>query len=299
MSAGEMGVPGLPEPALGGQAGPEMPPEPAPERVSLPPMPPPAEIPPTRPAEPEQVQPPGTAADAPLPVDDAPAPVPEPEGPAGEPGELAILGVDPGRRWTAAVLRQGDRALHGWTIGPVDEDGRPSPAAVDNVHDLMAWARYMARILDEIESTMSAHAQATGQRAVLAVEVAVPPRGRQIALADWLVPRQIVAGLLSFDPNLILIPPDKHGARRPVERCYPPELWPAKGRTGGRPASWGPSEARRGERDHERAAFDVAGAAAALLAAAPPEDPVRPDSPEDAETYGDPYGGGTYGQAPA
>jgi hypothetical protein len=191
--------------------------------------------------------------------------------------EVAVLGIDPGRRWTAGVLRVGAAAVHGWTIGPVDEQGQPSPTAADNVHDLKAWARYMARLVDLIEATVAQHQAAGGGRVHLACEVVIPPGGR-IALADWLIPRQIVAGLLTFDPAMTLVRPDAHGKAhydrdgrgrlvraRPVTAHYPSELWPAKGRAGGRPDSWGPNEARRGERDHERAAFDVAGAAAQLL----------------------------------
>ncbi|MEQ4725008.1 hypothetical protein [Nonomuraea sp. B19D2] len=192
-------------------------------------------------------------------------------------GAVAVLGIDPGRRWTAGVLRQEAEAVHGWTIGPVDASGRPSAAAADNVHDLAAWARYMARLIDVVEATLQQHRDAGGGPVRLACEVVLPPGGR-IALADWLIPRQIVAGLLAYDPNLLLIRPDGHGKRhydrdgsgrlvraRPVNANYPPAFWPAKGERGGRPASWGPCEARRGERDHERAAYDIAGAALAQL----------------------------------
>ncbi|RJL19281.1 hypothetical protein D5H75_40530 [Bailinhaonella thermotolerans] len=179
-------------------------------------------------------------------------------------GPVAVLGIDPGRRWTAAVLRVGAAAVYGWTLGPVDEAGRPAPAAADNVHDLAAWARYMARIIDAIETTIERHRELGGGPVRLAVEVVVPPGGR-IALADWLIPRQVVAGVLAYDPHAVLIRPGGHGRARPVTEAYPPELWPARGGTGGRPPAWGPCEARRGERDHERAAYDIAGAAAALL----------------------------------
>jgi hypothetical protein len=192
--------------------------------------------------------------------------------------DIAVLGVDPGRRWTAGVLRVGPAALHGWTVGPVDDKGVPSPSAVDNVHDLRAWARYMARVVDTIEATAEQYRAAGGDRVFLACEVVTPPGGR-IALADWLIPRQVVAGLLAYDPSVLLIRPADHGKAhydrgadgrlvraRPVSANYPPELWPTKGKAGGRPSTWGPIESRRGERDHERAAYDVAGAGAELLA---------------------------------
>src|SRR5690606_11315554 len=146
--------------------------------------------------------------------------------------------------------------------GPVDAEGGPAASAVDDVDDVAAWARYMRRVLDAVERTVDR----AGGPVALACEVTVPPSGRRIALADWLVPRQILAGLLAYDPGTVLIRTAAHGRRRPVESHYPPELWPARGGRGGRPASWGPNEARRGERDHERAAWDIAGAGAAVLA---------------------------------
>lgn len=192
----------------------------------------------------------------------------------------AVVGIDPGRRWTAGVLRVDADAVHGWTVGPVDAAGRPAPTASDNVHDLAGWARYMERVLTMVEATLERHQAAGGERPHVAVEVAVP-RGGRIALADWLVPRQIVAGLLAWDPDVLLVAPARHGRAHYAEdergrlvrtgtvaQHYPPALWPAKGHTGGRPASWGPLEARRGERDHERAAFDIAGAGAVMLAEA-------------------------------
>lgn len=178
----------------------------------------------------------------------------------------AVLGLDPGRRWTAGVLRVGDCPLYGWTVGPVDAEGHPDPAGADDVHDVAAWGRYMRRLLDVIERTVERHQGAGGGPVHLAVEVIVPPAGRRIALADWLVPRQIVAGLVAFDPNTLLIRTDAHGRRRPVEEHYPAAFWPARGGRGGRPADWGPNEARRGERDHERAAWDIAGAGLRVLA---------------------------------
>lgn len=175
----------------------------------------------------------------------------------------AVLGIDPGRRWTAAVLRVGDRPVDGWTLGPVAPDGSPDPTATDDAHDVAGFARYQARILDAVETTVERHRAVTGP-VWLACEVIVPPGGRRIAIADWLIPRQLLAGLLAYDPGMILIRANQHGKRDIAE--YPPELRPRRGGQGGRPTTWGVNEARRGERDHERAAFDVAGAAAVVLA---------------------------------
>ncbi|WP_157429802.1 hypothetical protein [Actinomadura oligospora] len=172
-----------------------------------------------------------------------------------------VLGIDPGRRWTAGVVRLGDEALYGWTVGPVDESGRLSPAAVDNVVDMAAFGRYLIRVMGEIQ-TSARHAP--GGRIKLACKVITPPVGR-ITLAAWLIPRQVVAGVLGFAPDTMLIRPDGHGKRRPVTEHYPTALWPACGPRRNRPATWGPCEAPRGERDHERAAYDIAGVAAGLL----------------------------------
>ncbi|MEU8347840.1 hypothetical protein AB0C74_39600, partial [Spirillospora sp. NPDC048832] len=140
--------------------------------------------------------------------------------------------------------------------------GQPDAAAADDVHDVAAWGRYMRRVLDMVEATTDR----AGGPVYLACEVIVPPGGRRIALADWLIPRQLCAGLVAYDPGAVLIRANNHGKRRPLNVHYPPEFWPRGSTSGGRPASWGPNEARRGERDHERAAWDVAGAALRVLA---------------------------------
>jgi hypothetical protein len=191
---------------------------------------------------------------------------------AGE-SAVAVLGIDPGRRWTAGVLRVGGEAVHGWTLGPVTEDGRPDPSAVDDVYGpgaLVAFGLYAARVLDAIEDTMGR--APGGGRVMLACEIAEPRPGGRIPLADWLVPRQLCAAIVAYDTRTVMIRPGGYGLAHKAVRDgriqdhYPAALWPARGRTGGRPASWGPCEARRGERDHERAAYDIAGAAARKLA---------------------------------
>ena len=177
--------------------------------------------------------------------------------------QVAVLGVDPGRKWTAGVLRVGEAAVDGWTVGPVTPKGVLDASAIDNIDDIESWGRYMRRILDLIEATVDSHRAAGGGPVHLAVEMVVPPGGRRIALADWLIPRQVVAGLITYDPNVVLVHPDGHGKHRPVAEHYPPQLQPFRpGTPAGRPPTWGPCEARRGERDHERAAYDVAGVAA-------------------------------------
>ncbi|WP_157252793.1 hypothetical protein [Nonomuraea typhae] len=115
------------------------------------------------------------------------------------PAGPAVLGIDLGRRWTAAVVRAGDRALHGWTLGPRDARGAPAP--LHDPYDLAAWARYHGRIRDAVDQTLHR-----------------------------------------------------------------------------RPDHWGPCEARRGERDHERAAYDIAGAGPRILRARAEEHATGPSA---------------------
>ncbi|MDL4817211.1 hypothetical protein [Actinomadura opuntiae] len=159
------------------------------------------------------------------------------------------------------MLRLGAEALYGWTVGPVDVSGQPSPSTADNVHDLAAFGRYMARVVQAIEESRR---RAPGGAMTVACRVVMPPFGSQIPLADRLIPRQIAAGVLGRELSAMLVRADHHGNRRPIKEHYPPELRPTKGPTGGRPGTWGPCEARRGERDHERAAHDIAGGASCL-----------------------------------
>jgi len=191
------------------------------------------------------------APSTPVPSTSAPAPLP-------------VIGIDPGARWTAAVLRIGDHPVYGWTYGPVNRLGELDPAALSNPDDWAAFGRYAGRVLDALGQLVTdAERRHGGVRiAVEALNVPVGWRsvghGRynRLPLADWLTPCRMVAAVLGAYPDARLVLPDQLG-RRPAED-YPREL------RGPRPADWGPGEARRGERDHERAAYDVAGLAAAM-----------------------------------
>ncbi|MGH3737267.1 MAG: hypothetical protein ACRDT6_16870 [Micromonosporaceae bacterium] len=174
--------------------------------------------------------------------------------------DLAVVGVDPGSRWTAGVLRVGDAALWGWTLGPLNHAG--TPAAIANADDVEALSRYADRIADMIERTIEYAGAAGHQRVRVAIEAARVPIGyaggrrTRIALVDWLTPRCVGLALRGAYPDARWVLPDRHG-RRPRE-AYPVEL------RGARPPHWPPCEARKGERDHERAAYDVAGVGAGL-----------------------------------
>lgn len=177
---------------------------------------------------------------------------------------LAVIGIDPGARWTAAVLRIGDHPVHGWTYGPVNRIGELDAAALANPDDWAAFSRYAGRILDALGQLVTEAEQHHGAVRVAIEAMHVPVgwlsvahgRYNRLPLVDWLIPTRMVAAVLGAYPDARLVPPDKLG-RRPAED-YPREL------RGPRPADWGPGEARRGERDHERAAYDVAGLAATM-----------------------------------
>jgi hypothetical protein len=174
----------------------------------------------------------------------------------------------------------GDDAVYGWTLGPVDEHGTPSPSAVDDADDLAAHARYITRVLDRIDQTVEWCEAEYGVSPPLAVEPVTVPFGwrhrktDRIALGDWLTPRTVLLAITAVYPGALIVRPGsqmtprvKYGQRhkaepaavRPISEFYPGVF------VGRRPEGWGPNEARRGERDHERAAYDVAGVGAAYL----------------------------------
>jgi len=178
---------------------------------------------------------------------------------------LAVIGIDPGARWTAAVLRTGDYASYGWTYGPVNRLGELDAAALSDPDDWAAFSRYAGRVLDALGQLVTEAEQHHGGAVRVAIEALHVPVGwksvghgryNRLPLVDWLTPCRMVAAVLGAYPDARLVQPDQLG-RRPAED-YPREL------RGPRPANWGPCEARRGERDHERAAYDVAGLAAAM-----------------------------------
>ncbi len=169
--------------------------------------------------------------------------------------QLPVIGIDPGARWTGAVLRIGDRSVTGWTFGPIDVDGSRAYDAIDDVDDLAAMARYIDRITSAVADLEKLGEEMTGRTAVIALEAIVVPidwkarRPGRIAIRDWLNPRQVVIGILAVYPGAVLVSP---AGVRPTSE-YPAQLRKTP------PEGWGPVESRRRERDHERAAYDVAG----------------------------------------
>ena len=184
-------------------------------------------------------------------------------GAAPAPG-MGVLGVDPGSRWTAGVLRYGDTALWGWTVGPRNAAGDRDRYALDDADDVAAMGRYLARIVEMIDATLdraeNAYRVTTLRLAVETIHVPIGyakgGRRSSISVVDWLVPRQVVVGVLAVYPDARIVLPDAHG--RAAADTYPVQLRRR------RPPDWGPNETMRGERDHERAAYDIAGVAAGM-----------------------------------
>jgi hypothetical protein len=178
---------------------------------------------------------------------------------------VPTIGVDPGQTWTAAVLRVGDAAVHGWTMGPVDRFGTVVRDALNEVDNWDAFARYTARLIAGLDELVD-YARTRWGEIRVGIEVPGVPIGWQpgshpqkfqrLPMRDWLIPRQVAAVVLGAYPGARLIRPDGMGRRPALE--YPADL------RGSRPPDWGPCEARKGERDHERAAYDVAGRAMVL-----------------------------------
>ncbi|NRN70826.1 hypothetical protein GC106_81000 [Kibdelosporangium sp. 4NS15] len=177
---------------------------------------------------------------------------------------MPCIGVDPGQTWTAAVLRVGGFGEHGWTMGPVDKYGVIRRDALNEVDAWDAFALYIVRLVDALDALVEYAVTRYGEVRV-GVEVPLVPVGwrpgsvkrfQQLPMRDWLIPRQVAAAVLGQYPEAKVIRPDGFGSRPASE--YPTEL------RGTRPPGWGPNETPNRERDHERAAYDIAGAAARM-----------------------------------
>lgn len=174
------------------------------------------------------------------------------------------IGVDPGQTWTAAVLRVGGYGVHGWTMGPTDKYGVVRRELLNETDNWDAFSRYVLRLVDALDDLVQYAEQTYGEVRV-AVEVphvpigfqeGAPRRFQRMRLCDWIIPRQVASAVLGQYPEAKAIVPDKYGGR-PAEE-YPKEL------RGTRPQHWGPNEAPRGDRNHERSAYDIAGVAALM-----------------------------------
>ncbi|GAB3902543.1 hypothetical protein GCM10029964_093170 [Kibdelosporangium lantanae] len=160
--------------------------------------------------------------------------------PAGTTGApLPTIGVDPGQTWTAAVLRVGGQAVHGWTIGPTDKWGTVRRELLNEVDNWDAFSRYVLRLVDALDE-LTRYAEQTFGEVRVAVEIphvpvgfqeaATPRRFQRMRLCDWVIPRQVAAAVLGQYPEAKIIAPDGHGSR-PVEE-YPGSYAERAHRTG-------------------------------------------------------------------
>jgi hypothetical protein len=150
-------------------------------------------------------------------------------------------------------------------MGPVDKYGGIDRAALNEVDNWDAFRRYVDRLVDAMDSLVN-YAEGKYGRVRVAVEVPKVPIGYQqvngarkfqkLPLADWIIPRQVAAAIIGQYPDAKLVRPDGLGRR--LADTYPKEL------RGTRPEGWGPNETPKRERDHERAAYDIAGVAAVM-----------------------------------
>jgi hypothetical protein len=172
------------------------------------------------------------------------------------------LAFDPGSKFTAGLLREGAEAVDGFTLALAYPEGPDRNAVLDDHEALRA---YTDRITEQGLALWDRHYAGKPVRVV--VEAAYRPstgkgRGR-IPLRDWIVPKLVVAAITTCFPGAVILPPQGAGGRHKVSNggtgrladYYPAAL------IGRRPATWGPNEEPRGSRDHEQAAYTLAGLA--------------------------------------
>lgn len=174
---------------------------------------------------------------------------------------LAAVGVDPGARWTAAVLRVGDRAINGFTLGPVGADGMPARKANDDL-GAAALDRYTDRIGKHLDDLCDLSVELGYGEPLIGVErFKISESYRHIPTYAWLISWTVYWYVKGRYNGVKTIPNDGNGYRHlerlggtgKMDAYYPADLCRR------RPAGWWANEAPRTPRDHERAAYDVAG----------------------------------------
>lgn len=177
---------------------------------------------------------------------------------------IAGLGVDPGWRWTGAVLVVDGLPVDGFTIGPTDADGRPFREAHDDMDDV-ALGRYTERIGAHLDHLYD-KATALGCRVLVSVERPTPVYGKKrfvSKLRAYQVTRDVSWYVRGHYYGVVPYRFDQdhpHGKRH-LEQYggtgklfdhYPRDLcWR-------RPKGWLVNEEPDTSRDHERSAFDIA-----------------------------------------
>jgi hypothetical protein len=199
---------------------------------------------------------------------------------------VATISCDPGSLWTAVLVRIGTAALDGATLGLLDANSQPLTPLYRTLRgEALAafWRAFLDdhealratrdRVLDRIDHfwekylPQAREAGAEGFRVV--VETAtLAKRGNggvpsRVPIRDWLLPRELVAAISGRFTDTAFIAPNGHGGRHLARNggtgraadYYPREL------IGQSPPDWGPNEHPRHVRDHEQAAYTLAGEA--------------------------------------
>ena len=167
----------------------------------------------------------------------------------------AVIGVDPGWRWTAGILLVGDDVIDGFTLGPIGSrkaNDAMDPAALDAYTDRIGAA------LDELWD----QAVALGHTPRVAVEMPTVPIGNKRFVAKfraykitndvaWFVKGRFNATRIRNTDNFGHRHEKARGGSGIIGDYYPASLIRRR-------QLRGPCQAPDGERNHERAAYDVA-----------------------------------------
>src|SRR5690606_1987899 len=141
------------------------------------------------------------------------------------------------------------------------KDGLPARRANDSM-SAGAIGRYVARVGSYLDRLYDQAVERGYGEPLIAVEMPTPPKGyRTIPLRAWLVTTAVAWAVVGRYDGVHLVAPGRHGVRHQKARggdgdmraAYPEQL------VRKRPGGWLPCEAPRQARDHERAAYDVAG----------------------------------------
>jgi hypothetical protein len=175
-----------------------------------------------------------------------------------------MLAFDPGSKFTAGLLREGIYAINGFTLALAYPDD-PDPNAVLDDHE--ALRVYTDRITQAGLDVWDSHLPDKPVRVV--IEAANRPtkvsRYGRVPLRDWVIPQRIMTAVTTCFPGAVILAPQHAGGRhkrskggtgRPAD-YYPPNL------IGPPPPGWLTEEPER-RRDHEQAAYTLAGLAQLL-----------------------------------
>jgi hypothetical protein len=172
------------------------------------------------------------------------------------------LAFDPGSKFTAGLLREGAEAIDAFTLALAYPDAGDPNAVLDDHEALRA---YTDRITEQGLTLWDKHYAGKPVRVVIEAHNRPRRGGRygNIPIRDWVIPRMVIAAVTSAFPGAVILPPQRAGGRHKVSNGgtgRPADYYPAV-LIGRRPTSWGLNEAHDRVRDHEQAAYTLAGLA--------------------------------------